>query len=78
MMIKFRRTKEKEKEEDAIKRLHRTFKFFAFNKSLMLKDQMLHISEFRVQKYADKHGFPLSLKFYIVYTLVFDWLYVRK
>ena len=23
---------------------------------------MLHISEFRVQKYADKGGFPLSLK----------------
>ena len=39
---------------------------------------MLHISEFRVQKYADKGGFPLSLKFYIVYELVFDCLYVRK
>ena len=39
---------------------------------------MLHISEFRVQKYADKDGFPLSLKFYIVYVLVLDWLYVRK
>ena len=39
---------------------------------------MLHISEFRVQKYADKDGFPLSLKFYIVYAFVFDWLYVRK
>ena len=24
---------------------------------------MLHISEFRVQKYADKGGFPLSLNF---------------
>ena len=39
---------------------------------------MLHISEFLVQKYDDKDGFPLSLKFYIVYALVFDWLYVRK
>ena len=39
---------------------------------------MLHISEFRVQKYADKGGFPLWLKFYMVYTLVFDWFYVRK
>ena len=39
---------------------------------------MLHISEFHVQKYADKGGFPLSLKFYIVYALVFDWLYVCK
>ena len=39
---------------------------------------MLHISEFRVQKYADKGGFALSLKFYIVYALVFDWPYVRK
>ena len=39
---------------------------------------MLHISEFRVQKYADKDVFSLSLKFYIVYVLVFDWLYVRK
>ena len=39
---------------------------------------MLHISEFRVQKYAAKGGFPLSLKFAIVYALVFDWLYVRK
>ena len=32
---------------------------------------LLHISEFRVPKYADKGGFPLSLKFYIVYALVF-------
>ena len=39
---------------------------------------MLHISEFRVQKYAGKVRFPLSLKFYIVYALVIDWLYVRK
>ena len=39
---------------------------------------MLHISVFRVQKYDDKGGFPLSLKFYIIYTLVFDWLYVYK
>ena len=40
---------------------------------------MLHISEFRVQKYAaDKGGFPLLLKFDIVNALVFDWLYVRK
>ena len=39
---------------------------------------MLHISKFRVQKYADKGGFPLSLKFYIVYAFVFDWLYLRK
>ena len=39
---------------------------------------MLHISKFRVQKYADKGGFPLSLKLYIVYAFVFDWLYVRK
>ena len=39
---------------------------------------MLHISEFRVQKYADNGGFPLSLKFYLVYALVFEWLYVRK
>ena len=44
----------------------------------MQKDLMLHISEFRVQKYADKGGFPLSLTFYIVYALVFDWLYVSK
>ena len=27
---------------------------------------MLHISECRVQKYTDKGGFPLSLKFYII------------
>jgi len=41
---------------------------------------MLHFSVFRVQKrnYADKGGFPLSLKFYVVYALAFDWLYVRK
>ena len=40
---------------------------------------MLDISEFRVKKRdADKGGLPLSLKFYIVYALVFDWLYVRK
>ena len=39
---------------------------------------MLHIFEFRVQKYADKGGYPLSLKFYIVYALVFYSLYVRK
>ena len=32
---------------------------------------LLHISEFRVPKYADNGGFPLSLKFYIVYALVF-------
>ena len=44
----------------------------------MLKDLMLHISEFRVQKYADKGGFPLSLKFYIVNALLFNWPYVRK
>ena len=31
---------------------------------------MLHISVFRVQKYAGKGGFPLSLKFYIVYALL--------
>ena len=37
---------------------------------------MLHVSDFRVQKYADNRG--LSLKFYIVYDLVFDCLYVRK
>ena len=36
---------------------------------------MLHISEFRFQIYADKGGFPLSLKFYIVCANVFDWLY---
>ena len=39
---------------------------------------MLHISKFRVQKYADKGGFALSLKFYIVYAFVFDGLYLRK
>ena len=39
---------------------------------------MLHISDFRIQKYADNRGFPLSLKFYIVYDLVFDCLYVSK
>ena len=39
---------------------------------------MLHISEFHVQKYADKGGFPLLLKFDIVNALVFDWLYMRK
>ena len=39
---------------------------------------MLHISEVRVQKYPEKGEFPLSLKFYIVYALVFYWLYVRK
>ena len=39
---------------------------------------MLHNSEFRVQKYADKGGFPLSLRFYIAYALVFDWLYMCK
>ena len=44
----------------------------------MCKDLMLHISEFAVQKYADKEGFPLSLKFYIGYALLFDCLYVRK
>ena len=39
---------------------------------------MLHISEFRFQKYADIGGFPLSLKIYIVCTFIFDWLNVRK
>ena len=29
----------------------------------MSKDLMLHISEFHVQQYADKGGFPLSRKF---------------
>ena len=76
MMRKFRITKEKE--EDTIKRLNKTFKFFSFGKSLCEKILMLHISEFRVEKYADKGGFPLSLKFYIVYALVFDLPYVRK
>ena len=37
---------------------------------------MLHISQFRFQKYADKGGFPLSLKFYIVCPFAFDWLSV--
>ena len=36
---------------------------------------MLHISEFRVQKYADKGGFPLSHKILLSSPLVFDWLY---
>ena len=44
----------------------------------MRKDLMLHISEFRVKKYADKGGFQLSLKFDIIYALVFDWLHVGK
>ena len=39
---------------------------------------MLHISEFRDQKYDDKGGLPLSLKFYIVCAFVFEGLYVRK
>ena len=34
--------------------------------------------EVRVQIFADKGRFPLSLKFYIVYVLVFGWLYGRK
>ena len=41
----------------------------------MREDLTLHISEFRVQKYADIGGFPLSHKFD---ALVFDWLYVPK
>ena len=74
-VIKFRITKENEKEEDTINGRNKTFKFFSFNKSLCEKiSVMLHISEFRVQKYADKGGFPLSLKFFIVYALVFDRL----
>ena len=36
-MIKFRITKEKEKEEDTIKRPQKTFQFFSFNKSLCEK-----------------------------------------
>ena len=39
---------------------------------------MLHVSEFHDEKIADKRGFPLSLKFYIVYALISDRLYVRK
>ena len=39
---------------------------------------MLHISEFRVQKYADKGGFPLSLKLYIVYALVTGFTCANK
>ena len=35
---------------------------------------MLHISEFRVSKYADKGAFPLSPIFYVVYALLFEWL----
>ena len=42
------------------------------------KDLMLHIREFRVQIYADKGEFPLLFKFYIVYALVFEWVYVCK
>ena len=30
----------------------------------MWKELMLHISHFCAKKYADKGGFPLSLKFY--------------
>ena len=28
-------------------------------------------------KFANKGGIPLSLNFYIVYALVFNWFYVR-
>ena len=67
MMIKFRITKEREKEEDTIKQpQQKPLSFF-----LSIKPYFLWIrayvkrTEFRVQKYADKGGFPLSLKFYI-------------
>ena len=36
---------------------------------------MLHISEFRVQKYADKGGSPKSHKILLSSPFVFDWLY---
>ena len=32
---------------------------------------MLHISEFRVQKYADKGGFPLSLTGMCIYAKLY-------
>ena len=64
MMIKFRITKEKEKGKDAITRLQNILSFL-----LSLKAYV---------KRFDKGGFPLSLKFYIVYALVLDSLYVRK
>ena len=54
------------------------FFFFLLQYKLMSKDLMLHISEFRFQKYADIGGSPLSLKIYIVCTFIFDWLNVRK
>ena len=66
----------KEKEEYTIERPQQNVSFFSLNKSLC--EKKLHISQFRVQKFADKGGFPLSLKFYIVCALVFDWHYVRK
>ena len=37
----------------------------------------IYDAEFRVQKYANKGGYLLSLKFAIIYAFVFDWPYVH-
>ena len=52
----------------------KSLSFLVSIKAYVKGSDMLHISEFRVQNYADKGGFPLSLNL----TLVFDWLNVRK
>ena len=38
----------------------------------MSKDLMLHISEFHVQQYADKGGFPLSRKFTLKLKIMYE------
>ena len=63
MMIKFRIRKEKERKGGHYKTAATKRLSFFFSIKAYVKDLMLHMSEFRVKKYAHKGGFPLSRKF---------------
>ena len=77
MMVKFRITKKKGKRGGHYKTAGtKRLSFFLSIKSYVKRSDVAY--KFRVQKYAHKGRFPLSLKFYIVYALVFDFLYERK
>ena len=76
MMVKFRITTEKEKEEDKKTAGTKRLSFFRSIKSYVKRSDVAY--KFRVQKYAHKGRFPLSLEFYIFYALVYDCLYERK
>ena len=56
-MIKFRKTKEKEKGEGGHNKTAATKRLSFF---LSIKAYVKSISEFRIKKYADKGGFALA------------------